>query len=167
MGPPLLSAQDQLTALEYELFCQLREEAAGQVDAVQRAAAAVAQVDVLLSFATVAAEGRYCKPEVDLSDRLDIAEGRHPVVEKVLKDALFVPNDVHLDGKDNLVAIITGPNIAGKSTYMRQTALTVLMARWGPSSPPGAPASAWWTGSLPASGPATTSPPERPPSWWR
>ena len=131
MEHTILSAQDKLTALEYELFCQLREEAAGQVDAVQRAAAAVAQADVLLSFATVAAEGRYCKPEVDLSDRLDIVEGRHPVVEKVLKDALFVPNDTHLDGGDNLVAIITGPNMAGKSTYMRQTALMVLMAQMG------------------------------------
>ena len=131
MEHTILSAQDKLTALEYELFCQLREKAAGQVDAVQRTAAAVAQVDVLLSFAAVAAEGRYCKPEVDLSDRLDIVEGRHPVVEKVLKDALFVPNDVHLDGGDNLVAIITGPNMAGKSTYMRQTALMVLMAQMG------------------------------------
>ena len=131
MEHTILSAQDRLTALEYELFCRLRETAAAQVDAVQRTAAAVAQADVLLSFAVVAAENRYCKPEVDLSDRLDIVEGRHPVVEKVLKDALFVPNDVHLDGKDNLVAIITGPNMAGKSTYMRQTALTVLMAQMG------------------------------------
>ena len=131
MEHTILSAQDRRTALEYELFCQLREAAAAQVDAVQRTAAAVAQADVLLSFAVVAAENRYCKPEVDLSDRLDIVEGRHPVVEKVLKDALFVPNDVHLDGKDNLVAIITGPNMAGKSTYMRQTALTVLMAQMG------------------------------------
>ena len=131
MEHTILSAQDKLTALEYELFCRLRETAAARVDAIQRTAAAVAQADVLLSFAVVAAENRYCKPEVDLSDRLDIAEGRHPVVEKVLKDALFVPNDVHLDGKDNLVAIITGPNMAGKSTYMRQTALTVLMAQMG------------------------------------
>ena len=131
MEHTILSAQDKLTALEYELFCQLREAAAAQVDAVQRTAAAVAQVDVLLSFAAVAAEGRYCKPEVDLSDRLDIVEGRHPVVEKVLKDALFVPNDVHLNGKDNLVAIITGPNMAGKSTYMRQVALITLMAQVG------------------------------------
>ena len=131
MEHTILSAQDKLTALEYELFCRLRETAAAQVDAIQRTAAAVAQADVLLSFAVVAAENRYCKPEVDLSDRLDIVEGRHPVVEKVLKDALFVPNDVHLDSKDNLVAIITGPNMAGKSTYMRQTALTVLMAQMG------------------------------------
>ena len=131
MEHTILSAQDKLTALEYELFCRLREAAAAQVDAIQRTAAAVAQADVLLSFAVVAAENRYCKPEVDLSDHLDIVEGRHPVVEKVLKDALFVPNDVRLDGKDKLVAIITGPNMAGKSTYMRQTALTVLMAQMG------------------------------------
>ena len=167
MEHTILSAQDKLTALEYELFCQLREEAAGQVDAVQRAAAAVAQVDVLLSFATVAAEGRYCKPEVDLSDRLDIVEGRHPVVEKVLKDALFVPNDAHLDGGDNLVAIITAPTWRASPPTCARPPSRCSWPRWGPSSPPGAPALGWWTGSSPALAPATTSPPDSPPSWWR
>ena len=131
MEHTILSAQDRITALEYELFCQLRETAAAQVGAIQASAAAAAQVDVLTSFAAVAAASGYCKPTVDLSDKLDITEGRHPVVEKVLKDSLFVPNDVHMDGKDNLVYIITGPNMAGKSTYMRQTALMVLMAQMG------------------------------------
>ena len=131
MEHTILSAQDRIVALEYELFCQLREQAAAQVGAIQASAAAAAQVDVLTSFAAVAAAGGYCKPTVDLSDKLDIVEGRHPVVEKVLKDSLFVPNDVHMDGKDNLVYIITGPNMAGKSTYMRQTALMVLMAQMG------------------------------------
>ena len=98
---------------------------------IQRSAAAVAQVDVLSSFAAVAAEQGYCRPEVDLSDAIEITEGRHPVVEKMLKHALFVPNDTHMDNRDDTVAIITGPNMAGKSTYMRQVALIVLMAQMG------------------------------------
>ena len=127
----ILSAQDRVTALEYQLFCELRRKAAARVGEIQRSAAAVAQVDVLCSFAAVAAEQGYCKPEVDLSDAIEISEGRHPVVEKMLKNALFVPNDTRMDGHDNTVAIITGPNMAGKSTYMRQVALIVLMAQMG------------------------------------
>ena len=127
----ILSAQDRITALEFELFCDLREQAAAQVGRIQRSAAAVAQVDVLASFAAVAAEQDYCRPEVDLSDAIEINEGRHPVVEKMLKHALFVPNDTHMDNRDDTVAIITGPNMAGKSTYMRQVALIVLMAQMG------------------------------------
>ena len=127
----ILSAQDRVTALEYQLFCDLRCQAAARVGEIQRSAAAVAQVDVLASFAAVAAENGYCRPEVDLSDAIEISEGRHPVVEKMLKNALFVPNDTRMDGKDNTVAIITGPNMAGKSTYMRQVALIVLMAQMG------------------------------------
>ncbi|MDD5937592.1 MAG: DNA mismatch repair protein MutS [Clostridiales bacterium] len=131
MEHTILTAQDQVVALEYQLFCQVRQTAAGMVDQIQRSAAAVAQVDVLCSFARVAAENNYCRPQVDLSDVIDIAEGRHPVVEKMGTGTLFVPNDTHMDGKDDLVAIITGPNMAGKSTYMRQTALIVLMAQMG------------------------------------
>ena len=127
----ILSAQDRVTALEYQLFCDLRRQAAARVGDIQRSAAAVAQVDVLVSFAAVAAEQGYCRPEVDLSDTIEISEGRHPVVEKMLKNALFVPNDTRMDGRDNTVAIITGPNMAGKSTYMRQVALIVLMAQMG------------------------------------
>ena len=131
MEHTILSAQDRITALEYELFCAIREKAAGQVGAVQRSAAAAAQVDVLASFAAVAADGGYCRPEVDLSDTVEIREGRHPVVEKMLKNSLFVPNDTYMDGGEHTVAIITGPNMAGKSTYMRQVALIVLMAQMG------------------------------------
>ena len=127
----ILTAQDRITSLEYELFCSIREEAAAKVGEIQRSAAAVAQVDVLTSFAAVAAENGYCRPEVDLSDTVEITEGRHPVVEKMLKGSLFVPNDAHLDGGEHTVAIITGPNMAGKSTYMRQVALIVLMAQMG------------------------------------
>ena len=127
----ILSAQDRVTALEYELFCQLRQQCADRVAEIQRTAGAVAQVDVLASFAAVASANRYCRPEVDLSDKLEITEGRHPVVEQMLKDALFVPNDTTMDGGENLLAIITGPNMAGKSTYMRQVALITLMAQVG------------------------------------
>ena len=98
---------------------------------MQKSAAAVAQVDVLNSFASVAAAGNYCMPQVDNSSVLNIVEGRHPVVEKMLKDSLFVPNDTHMDDGDDLCAIITGPNMAGKSTYMRQVALITLMAQMG------------------------------------
>ena len=131
MEHTILSAQDRLVALEFELFTQLRETAAAQVRRIQRSAAAAAQVDVLTSFATVASAGGYCMPTVDLSDRLEIAEGRHPVVEKMLKNSLFVPNDTQMDCGEECVAIITGPNMAGKSTYMRQVALIVLMAQMG------------------------------------
>ena len=127
----ILSAQSRVTGLEYQLFCKLRDEAAGQVRAVQEAAACVAKLDVLTSFAAAAVQGNYCRPEVDDSGVIDIKEGRHPVVERMLKDALFVPNDTRMDGGDDRLSIITGPNMAGKSTYMRQVALIVLMAQMG------------------------------------
>ena len=131
MEHTILSAQDRIVALEYQLFCQLRDQVAAQAPRIQEIAGAVARVDVLVSFAAVAAENHYCMPRVDNSDKLEITEGRHPVVEKMRRDTLFVPNDTYMDGKDNLAAIITGPNMAGKSTYMRQVALMVLMAQMG------------------------------------
>ena len=127
----ILSAQDKITALEYQLFCALRDEVCARMADVQRAAAAVAQIDVLNSFAQVAAAGDYCMPQVDDSDVISVTEGRHPVVEKMLKDTPFVPNDVCLDTGEHMCAVITGPNMAGKSTYMRQVALIVLMAQMG------------------------------------
>lgn len=131
MEHTILSAQDRVVALEYQLFCQIRDQAAAQAARVQEIAAAVAQADVLASFAAVAAENDYCMPRVDNSDKLEITEGRHPVVEKMLKDSLFVPNDTYMDCKDHRAAILTGPNMAGKSTYMRQVALMVLLAQMG------------------------------------
>ena len=131
MEHTILSAQDRIVALEYQLFCQVRDAAAAQAPRIQEIAGAVAQTDVLTSFATVAAENNYCMPRVDNSDKLEITEGRHPVVEKMRRDILFVPNDTYMDNKDHLAAIITGPNMAGKSTYMRQVALMVLMAQMG------------------------------------
>ena len=127
----VLNAKDRLTALEYQIFTELRDHLASQSARVQLTAAAVAAADALCSLASVAAQRGYCRPEMTLDGRIQITDGRHPVVECMLKDSLFVPNDTDLGGKDNQVAIITGPNMAGKSTYMRQVALIVLMAQIG------------------------------------
>jgi len=127
----VLTAKERCTALEYEIFSNLREFLAQQAVRVQISAAAVAAVDTLCSLATVAVKNNYCRPEISLGNEISITEGRHPVVEKMLKDTLFVPNDTLLGTKDNLISIITGPNMAGKSTYMRQVALITLMAQMG------------------------------------
>ena len=127
----ILTAKDRITALEYELFSQVRQHLADQSARIQRTARAVAALDVLTNFAALAARQNYCRPEIDLSGELHITDGRHPVVEQVLKDALFVPNDTALDCGANRVAILTGPNMAGKSALLRQTALIVIMAQAG------------------------------------
>ncbi len=127
----VLTAKDRLIALEYQLFTRLREHLAQQATRVQLSAAAVATADCLCSLANVAVARGYCRPEITLGPELEIKDGRHPVVEVVLKDALFVPNDTQLGAVDHQVSIITGPNMAGKSTYMRQVALIVLMAQMG------------------------------------
>ena len=127
----VLTAKDRLTALEYQLFTQLREHLAKQASRVQQTAAAVAEADALCSLASVAVQRGYCRPEITLNREIVIRDGRHPVVEAMLKDTLFVPNDTDLGSQDNQVSIITGPNMAGKSTYMRQVALIVLMAQMG------------------------------------
>ncbi|MBQ9860373.1 MAG: DNA mismatch repair protein MutS [Clostridia bacterium] len=126
----VLGARDRSVALEYQLFTALREVVAQQLVRVQTTAEAVARLDVLTSFATVAVRQNYCRPEVDLSGNIHIVGGRHPVVE-ALSVTPFVPNDTTLDNGANRVALITGPNMAGKSTYMRQTALITLMAQIG------------------------------------
>ena len=127
----LLNARDRIADLEYTIFSQLRERVAAQVERVQIAAGKVAELDAICSLAEVASRNHYTMPEIDVSRTLDIREGRHPVVEMAQKDALFVPNDTFLNDSADRVAIITGPNMAGKSTYMRQTALIVLMAQIG------------------------------------
>ena len=127
----LMSARERINELEYQIFVELRDRVAANVDRVQAASDAVARLDALCSLAEVAVRNRYTCPEVDVSRQLHIVEGRHPVVEQTLKDVLFVPNDTYLDDRDDRVAIVTGPNMAGKSTYMRQTALIVLMAQIG------------------------------------
>jgi len=127
----ILTAKDRIVSLEYDAFSRLREALAAQAARVQQTAAAVAAADVLSCFAAVAVKNNYCRPEVDLSGSLQIEGGRHPVVEQVLKGQMFVPNDTKLGMEGCQVAIITGPNMAGKSTYMRQVALIVLMAQMG------------------------------------
>ena len=127
----ILGAHERLIALEHRLFSELLETIGGQLDRIQRTANAVAELDVLAALAQVAAENNYCRPVVDDSDELAITEGRHPVVEQMLKGSLFVPNDTKLNCTTDRCLIITGPNMAGKSTYMRQNALIALMAQIG------------------------------------
>ena len=127
----LLTAKERIAELEYQCFVHVRETVAGQVKRLQATAEAVANLDALCSLAEVAVRNNYCMPEVDMGRTIHIIEGRHPVVEQTQKDTLFVPNDTFLNDADDRVAIVTGPNMAGKSTYMRQTALIVLMAQMG------------------------------------
>ena len=127
----ILSASDRDKELEYEIFNRMRLQVAEAVTRVQAAAGAVAEIDALCSLAETAVKNGYCCPEVDDSGVIEIIDGRHPVVEKMRPDALFVPNDTYMGQSENRAAIITGPNMAGKSTYMRQVALSVLMAQIG------------------------------------
>ncbi len=130
METKVLGAKERLVALEYELFQRLREYVADNLHRVQRTAVALAKLDVYVSLADVAKKNNYTCPEVDTSDVIDLVDSRHPVVEKFMKNEMFVPNDVHFDESRRLL-LITGPNMAGKSTYMRQTALIVIMAQIG------------------------------------
>ena len=131
MESTVLGAEERLKNLEYELFCAVRDTVEGAEDRIRTTASALSKLDVFISFAEVAAENSYTCPEVDGGDVIDIRDGRHPVVERFVRDSYFVPNDTYLDTGLNRLALITGPNMAGKSTYMRQTALIVLMAQIG------------------------------------
>ncbi len=127
----ILGAKDRSVALEFALFDTIRKTVADNLERIQKTAKAIATLDVITSLANVASDNRYVRPDVNLSSAIRIKDSRHPVVEALLKDAPFVPNDVYLDSNSDRVAIITGPNMAGKSTYMRQIALIVLMAQIG------------------------------------
>ncbi|MDO4267814.1 MAG: DNA mismatch repair protein MutS [Eubacteriales bacterium] len=127
----ILGAEDKLFSLEYELFCQVRDAIGAEVVRIQKTARAIAEVDVYASLSTVATRSDYVKPSINEKGVIQIKGGRHPVVEKMMRDDLFVSNDTCLDNGKNRISIITGPNMAGKSTYMRQTALIVLMAQLG------------------------------------
>ena len=127
----ILGASDKLNALEYELFTEIREKIASQVKRVQQAASLIAKLDCYVSLADVAVRNSWCCPEIEYGSVIAIKEGRHPVVEQFTADGYFVPNDTLLDTNHNRLALITGPNMAGKSTYMRQVALIVLMAQIG------------------------------------
>jgi DNA mismatch repair protein MutS len=126
----ILNAEDKLNSLEYALFAEVRDKIAGEVDRIQKTAKAVAGIDSFMSLAYVAERNNYVCPTVNDSGVINIKNGRHPVVESI-QNTMFIANDTHLDMKDNKIAVITGPNMAGKSTYMRQTALITLMAQIG------------------------------------
>ncbi len=127
----ILGAEDRLSVLEYELFCGVRDQIADQVVRIQQTARAIAQTDVFASLSVVAEHNHYVRPKINEKGVIDIKGGRHPVVEKMISNDMFISNDTYLDNGNSRVSIITGPNMAGKSTYMRQTALIVLMAQLG------------------------------------
>ena len=127
----ILGAEERVVTLEYNAFCEIRSSIEKQIQRIQKTATLVSTLDVLVSLATVAEDMNYVKPEVDNGGVIDIKEGRHPVIEKMISNSNFVPNDTYLDEEGNRLAIITGPNMAGKSTYMRQVALITLMAQVG------------------------------------
>ena len=127
----ILGAEDKLVSLEYDLFCQVRDQIAGEVNRIQSTARAIAMTDVLASLSVVATRYNYVKPHINEKGIIRIKNGRHPVVEQMMGGEMFVANDTYLDNGKNRISIITGPNMAGKSTYMRQTALITLMAQIG------------------------------------
>ena len=127
----ILGAEDKLCALEYELYCEVRNTIAAELTRIQRTAKAVAKLDEKASLALVAERNNYVRPKINEKGVIDIRDGRHPVVEKMIPNDMFIANDTYLDDKKQRISIITGPNMAGKSTYMRQAALIVLMAQLG------------------------------------
>ncbi len=127
----ILGANERILALEQAVFGEIREFIATKLELIQKTAVAVSEVDALCSFAQVSLENSFVKPEITMEGVIDIKDGRHPVVEKILTDHPFTPNDVYLDQSDNRLLVITGPNMSGKSTFMRQTAIIVLMAQMG------------------------------------
>ena len=127
----ILNAEDKLAALEYDMFCKIRDTIGGEIERIQRTAKAVARLDVFSSLSLVAERYHYVRPELNDKGLIHIKDGRHPVVEQVMGNDMFVTNDTYLDNGGRLIAVITGPNMAGKSTYMRQSALIVLMAQLG------------------------------------
>ena len=137
MEDSILNAEDKLYGLEYDVFCDVRETIASQVDRIYRTSKAIAVLDAIASLAYVAEHNNYVRPQLNENGVIEIKDGRHPVVEKIMDNGLFVPNDALLDNNKNLISIITGPNMAGKSTYMRQVALIVLMAQTGSFVPAG------------------------------
>lgn len=131
MEDVILGAEDKLVQLEYELFRQIREQIGENVVRIQKTAKAIAKADVFASLALVSEQNHYCRPKLNESGKIDIKGGRHPVVEKMITNDMFIANDTFLDNHKHRISVITGPNMAGKSTYMRQTALIVLMAQIG------------------------------------
>lgn len=131
MEDKILGAEEKLINLEYDIFIEIREKIEAQVDRMQQTARIVSELDCLSSLAIIALENNFCKPEINNSEEIYIEEGRHPVVEKMISSGSFISNDIHINRTDEQLLLITGPNMAGKSTYMRQVALTVIMAQIG------------------------------------
>mgnify|MGYP006288422489 CR=1 FL=1 len=127
----ILGAQEESKDLEYELFVEVRNQVGEETERIQKSATVLAELDALVSLAEVAINNGYTKPEINYSDQIDIEQGRHPVVEKMMEEEVFVPNDTYLDNQDDRFCILTGPNMSGKSTYMRQVALIILLAQMG------------------------------------
>lgn len=127
----ILNAEDKLVSLEYDLFCEIRDAISAEIERIQRTAKAIAKLDVFTSLSFVAQRNGYVRPKLNDKGVIDIKEGRHPVVEQMIDHDMFVSNDTYLDNGNHCISVITGPNMAGKSTYMRQTALIVLMAQIG------------------------------------
>ena len=127
----ILHAEEKIKTLEYEIFVNIRETIYKNIDRIQKVAKIIANIDVFVSFAIVAYMNNYVKPNINENNKLDIKNGRHPVIENIVGEENFVPNDTYLNSGENIINIITGPNMAGKSTYMRQTAIITLMAHIG------------------------------------
>ena len=127
----ILNAEDKLSTLEYDLFCEIREAIAAEMERIQRTARSIAKLDVFTSLSYIAERNQYIRPSLNEKGIIDIKGGRHPVVEQMIDHDMFIENDTHLDNQKHCIAVITGPNMAGKSTYMRQTALIVLLAQIG------------------------------------
>ncbi len=127
----ILNAEDKLTGLEYDIFCEIRDAIAGELERIQRTAKALARLDVYASLSLVSERNHYVRPKLNEKGLIDIKEGRHPVVEQMITNDMFISNDTYLDNGSHAISVITGPNMAGKSTYMRQTALIVLLAQAG------------------------------------
>ncbi len=127
----ILNAEDKLTTLEYDLFCKIRDSIAMEIERIQKTAKAIARLDVFASLSVVAERNHYVRPKLNEKGVIDIKDGRHPVVEKMITNDMFIANDTFLDNGSHCISVITGPNMAGKSTYMRQSALIVLMAQIG------------------------------------
>lgn len=127
----ILNAEDKLYTLEYDMFCKIRDSIAQEMERIQKTAKAIARLDVFASLSLIAERNGYVRPKLNEKGIIDIKDGRHPVVEKMIENDMFISNDTYLDNGNHCIAVITGPNMAGKSTYMRQTALIVLMAQVG------------------------------------
>ena len=130
----VLTSQERMLALEYKLFGDIRRQIQGHIPAMQETARAIARIDCLYSLACAAYDNRYVRPSLNTKATITIKDGRHPIIEKYLKDELFVPNDVTLNHEDHEILVITGPNRAGKSTYMRQVAASAVSPVKLPSS---------------------------------